>query len=510
MIFSSNAFIFVFLPIALIGYYALARVGRAWAAAWLVVMSLIFYGYWNPSYLLLLIGSIAWNFGMGAAIFAQGEDRERRKFALLWLGIAGNLGLLFYYKYLFPLIGFLAAHHIAPASWEAHVFLPLGISFFTFTQIGYLVDSYDGKARERGLLSYMLFVTFFPHLIAGPILHNREMMPQFGNPETFRLKAENISVGLFIFVVGLTKKVLLADPLGYVADRGYVDPASLTPGAAALTVLGYAMQLYFDFSGYADMAIGIARMFGVVFPANFNSPYRASSIIEFWSRWHMTLTRYLTLYLYNPVAMAVSRRRVARGLPVTRKATRNLSAFAGLIMWPTFFTMGLAGIWHGAGLQFAIFGLLHAAFLSVNHAWRVFRPSAAGEPGRVSTAASVMLVFSCVVLGQIFFRAASAPDAFAMLAALAGQGGAVSTSALGSLPIILLRILVCAAICLMLPNTQQLTRDWRPILEQIPEPPLFARFKWRPSLVWGIATGGMMLVALLRMSDTSRFLYFQF
>lgn len=510
MIFSSDPFIFLFLPIAVLGYYGLALLGRAWAAAWLVVMSFIFYGYWNPSYVLLLVGSIAWNYSVGALIFAQDDTRERRKFLLLWLGIAGNLALLGYYKYLFPLIGFLAAHHLAPVSWETHVFLPLGISFFTFTQIGFLVDSYDGKARERDLVSYMLFVTFFPHLIAGPILHNREMMPQFSNRETYKLKSENIAVGLFIFVVGLSKKVLLADPLGFVADRGWSHPADLTPGAAVLTVLSYAMQLYFDFSGYSDMAIGIARMFGVVFPANFNSPYRASSIVEFWSRWHMTLTRYLTLYLYNPIAMRVSRRRVARGLAVSKKATRNLPAFAGLIVWPTFFTMTLAGIWHGAGLQFLIFGLLHAFYLSVNHAWRIFRPTSSGQSGSLAIGASVALTFGCVLLGQIFFRAGSTSDAFAMLASLAGQGGGAPAASVGGVASTSARIIGCALICLLMPNSQQLTRDWRPILEQVTEPPFFARLKWRPGLVWAVVTGCVMLTALLRMSDTSRFLYFQF
>jgi D-alanyl-lipoteichoic acid acyltransferase DltB (MBOAT superfamily) len=510
MIFSSDPFIFLFLPIAVLGYYGLALIGRIWAAVWLVLMSFVFYGYWNPSYVLLLVGSIAWNYSVGALIFAQDEEQERRKFWLLWLGIAGNLGLLCYYKYLFPLIGFLAAHHLAPVSWEEHVFLPLGISFFTFTQIGYLVDSYDGKARERDLLSYLLFVTFFPHLIAGPILHNREMMPQFANKETYRLKSENIAVGLFIFATGLSKKVLMADPLGFVADKGWSHPADLSAGAAAMTVLSYAMQLYFDFSGYSDMAIGIARMFGVVFPANFNSPYRATSIIEFWSRWHMTLTRYLTLYLYNPVAMRVSRARVARGLPVSKKATRNLPAFASLIVWPTFFTMTLAGIWHGAGLQFLIFGLLHAFYLSANHAWRMFGPKSQEDTGLLANAGCLVLTFGCVLLGQIFFRAGSTPDAFDMLSALAGFGGDVPAYALSSVTNTTARIVFGAAICLIMPNTQQLTRDWRPILEQVTEPPVLARLKWRPTILWAVITGIVTLAALLHMSDTSRFLYFQF
>ena len=509
MIFSSNAFLFAFLPITLVGYYLLALAGRKYAAAWLVIASFVFYGYWNPSYLVLLAGSIAWNYTVGAAIFARQRDDDRLKLWLLWIGIGGNLLLLCYYKYLFPSIGFLAAHHMLPESLERTVVLPIGISFFTFTQIGYLVDSYDGKARERGPLSYLLFVTFFPHLIAGPILHNREMMPQFGNAETFRFKPENIAVGLVIFTIGIAKKVLLADPLGFVADNGYAAPGMLGSGAAAMTVLAYAMQLYFDFSGYSDMAIGIARMFGVVFPANFSSPYRAGSIIEFWSRWHMTLTRYLTLYLYNPIAMRVSRRRAARGLPVTKKATRNLPAFASLIVWPTFFTMGLAGVWHGAGLQFVVFGLLHASYLSVNHAWRVFRTSKA-ELGPIARAGCIALTFACVLLAQVFFRANSVDDAMAVLAALAGQGGTLSAWGIGNVPVVTARVLLCAGICLFLPNTQQIMRDWRPILETVSEPPLYKGLKWRPTVAWSLVIGVVLLASLLRMSDTSKFLYFQF
>jgi len=507
MIFSSNAFIFVFLPIALAGYYSLALAGRRAAAVWLVLLSFVFYGYWNPSYLLLLTGSIAWNYGVAAAIHSTAEGKDRRRFALLWTGIIGNLGLLGWYKYLFPAITFLAEHNIFPPEFERTVVLPLGISFFTFTQIGYLVDSYDGTAKERGPLSYMLFVTFFPHLIAGPILHNREMMPQFGNRETYRFRPENIAVGLSIFVIGMTKKVLLADPLGIVADRGFADPAVLSSGGAWMTLLAYSMQLYFDFSGYSDMAIGIARLFGVVFPANFASPYRATSIIEFWSRWHMTLTRYLTLYLYNPVAMRISRRRVARGLKVSKKALRTVPAFTSLVVVPTFFTMGLAGVWHGAGFQFVIFGLLHASYLSINHAWRMFGPERSGS-GPVQIAGALALTYGAVLLGQVFFRAASTSDALILLEALGGGGGA-SMMANGGLGTVL-RIVLCMGICLLLPNSQQLMRERHPVLDPIAEPPLFRGLIWQPDARWAIILGIALLAALLKMSDTSKFLYFQF
>ena len=229
----------------------------------------------------------------------------------------------------------------------------------------------------------MLFVTFFPHLIAGPILHHKEMMPQFAQPENYRFKAENLSVGMMLFVIGLAKKVLLADGIAPYADAGFAAPGELMFWGSWGASLCYALQLYFDFSGYSDMALGLAKMFGIRFPLNFNSPYKAGSIIEFWARWHMTLTRYLTAYLYYPVAMAVSKWRTERNLPVGTQGVATPGGFAGSIILPTVYTMGLAGIWHGAGFQFLVFGLLHAMYLSVNHAWRIFvvgrKPAAAPD-----------------------------------------------------------------------------------------------------------------------------------
>lgn len=508
MIFSSNAFIFAFLPVALIGYYLIARLGMAAANGWLVAASLVFYSYWNPWFLLVLLVSIGWNFLVGTWIFALDERRGRARLAVLWLGIVGDLLLLSYYKYFFPVLGFMATRGFVGVGWISNVALPLGISFFTFTQIGFLVDSYDGRAKERGLLSYMVFVTFFPHLIAGPILHNREILPQIVDPATKRLRSENIAVGLSMFAMGMGKKVLIADPLGIVADAGFDRVHALGPGAAWITALTYSLQLYFDFSGYSDMAIGLARLFGIVFPVNFNSPYKAASIIDFWSRWHMTLTRYLTLYLYNPIAMRVNRRRVARGLSTSRKGTRNLPAFLSLVALPTFVTMGLAGIWHGAGLQFLIFGLLHAFYLSVNHAWRMFGPQEL-KPVWWRTAGFTLLTYAAVLLGQIFFRAASPGEAAVVVTAMFGSGTfgahAVPLAGYGTV----LRIVAGFTICLLLPNTQQILRDFRPIIEKV-MPIRGVTLTWRPTAGWAAALGVVLLMALLRMSDVSKFLYFQF
>jgi len=508
MIFSSNAFIFAFLPLALLGYYLVARLGVLAANAWLVAASLAFYSYWNPLFLFVLLGSVAWNYSMGAWVYRIDESRGRMRLGVLWAAIVGNLLLLTYYKYLFPTLSFFAEHGVLAPSWHMSVVLPLGISFFTFTQIGYLIDSYDGRAKERGLISYMVFVTFFPHLIAGPILHNREILPQLIDPEAKKLRSENLAVGLAMFTIGIVKKVLIADPLGFTADRGFGQIGGLDTGNAWVTALAYSLQLYFDFSGYSDMAIGLARMFGIVFPVNFNSPYKAASIIEFWSRWHMTLTRYLTLYLYNPIAMAANRKRVARGLGTSKKATRNLPAFASLIVWPTFFTMGLAGIWHGAGMQFLVFGLLHASYLSINHAWRVFGPQDLA-PAWWRTALFMLLTYGAVLVGQIFFRAASVSDAVALLSGMLGDAP-LGFGSLGALDKgAIARIALGYAICLLLPNSQQILINYRPILEKV-TPATGIAIVWRPSVAWGAAMGVMLLVALLRMSDVSKFLYFQF
>ena len=309
MLFNSYVFVFCFLPVTLAGFAVLARVsGRASAAPWLVAASFVFYGWWNPSFVPLLSGSIAFNYALARAIGRAGA-RPRVQSALVALGIGCDLAALVYYKYLASILGFLRLHGWSGVTLDSPT-LPLGISFFTFTQIGFLLDTRNGTVQERKLSSYLLFVTFFPHLIAGPVLHHREMMPQFAAPETYRLSGENILVGLTVFAIGLAKKVL-ADQLSGIAAPGFSSAERLALLPAWQAALGYSMQLYFDFSGYSDMTIGTARLFNVRFPANFNSPYKARSIIEYWQRWHMTLTRYLTLYLYNPIAPHIARRRAA-------------------------------------------------------------------------------------------------------------------------------------------------------------------------------------------------------
>ena len=276
MLFNSVAFVFVFLPMAVVGYSLAGRAGRSAAAAWLVACSLVFYAGWNPVFVVLLVGSVAFNYACARAIVGSAA-RPARQSAVLIFGIAGNLGLLFYYKYLFPLLAFLHGLGLGGAAAAGSVVLPLGISFFTFTQLGYLVDCKERLMRPGRLLDYALFVTFFPHLIAGPILNSREIMPQFADPATLRLRADNLSVGVTMFAFGLAKKVLVADGVADIANSGFAHPAALALGDAWQAALAYSLQLYFDFSGYSDMALGLALMFGIRFPLNFNSPYKATS-----------------------------------------------------------------------------------------------------------------------------------------------------------------------------------------------------------------------------------------
>jgi D-alanyl-lipoteichoic acid acyltransferase DltB (MBOAT superfamily) len=442
---------------------------------------------------------------------------------ILSFAIAVNLGALCYYKYLFPTLNFFARHATGHDRF-AGVFLPLGISFFTFTQIAYLVDLQEGGFEQHGFDDYLLFATFFPHLIAGPIIHHAEIMPQFQQQRDYRLRADDLAVGFSWFIMGLLKKVLLADRFALFADPAFADPHELGLRAAWVGCLGYALQLYFDFSGYSDMALGLARMFSIDFPLNFSSPYKATNIIDFWQRWHMTLTRYINLYIYNPVAVRITRWRVAHGLKSSRKAMQTPMGFASLIATPTIITLFLAGVWHGAGLQFIIFGLLHAVYLCINHAWRLYRglkkapPLASGTvstrslPAYSSSAGSCLLTFAAVLLAQVFFRANGVHDALAMLAGLAGRHHLVSPLGFHPSRNTVFEIAAGFVIVWCFPNTQQILANFKPALEVTgaDRKPALISYLWRPNAAWGLALGVILFIAVVRMQDPSSFLYFQF
>ncbi|MCZ6665169.1 MAG: MBOAT family protein, partial [Gammaproteobacteria bacterium] len=348
MLFNDPIFILIFLPITVAGFFLLGRMDRRFATAWLVAASLFFYGYWKAEYVLILVFSILFNFTIGGYLATRPSRWG------LALGVAGNLALLGFYKYTGFLMGM--GNDLFDMRWTVpSILLPLAISFFTFQQVAFLCDCNDGQTRERNLLNYFLFVCFFPQLIAGPIVHHSEMLPQFRRSSIFRPMIRNFAIGTTIFGIGLTKKVVIADSISVWADPVFNAAAAgqtLNFIEGWVGSVAFTLQLYFDFSGYSDMAIGIARLFGIRLPLNFNSPLKSHNIIEFWTRWHMTLSRFLAAYLYNPMVLSVTRKRMAEGKPVLRQSKAKPGVFIRMLALPTMITFFLAGIWHGAGIQF--------------------------------------------------------------------------------------------------------------------------------------------------------------
>lgn len=543
MIFSSYSFLFVFLPIALVGYYLVAKLGAQYAVGWLVLASLVFYAVWNPAFVILLICSIAFNFAIGRAMLGRGIAEERPfRHRLLLIGVAANLIVLFSFKYLGPILAWGQRISLVPSRFGFNIILPLGISFFTFTQIGYLVDCDHGRGKDLDLLRYAAFVTLFPHLIAGPILHIREIGPQLLNPDTYRFRSKNLSIGTSYFIIGLAKKVLLADPLADVVKIGFAHPGDFAMFATWSYALAYSLQLYFDFSGYSDMAIGLAYMFGIKFPINFDSPYKSRNVIEFWKRWHITLTLYLTSLLYNPIGLSLNRRRFRTAQGTLNRNAKTVSAFNSLVLIPILITMTLAGIWHGAGLQFLLFGLMHGAYLTINHAWHWFGPkrSARSRKGFVEAGIvgfSVFITYVAVVATQVMFRAPSVGAALQMFGGMIGLHGidplpvpntvmamlrhvdpinvfltkthhflAVpsedSTVAPASLA---LRFFIVWA----LPNSQMIMAKFSPTLTTTkPDAPRW--MLWQPTARWAVAFGLLLAICLMSLQQTKVFLYFQF
>lgn len=374
MLFHSPLFLFVFLPVIFVGAFLLPK---KFLLGWLVLASFIFYGWNHPQYILILGVSVLTNFVVGRRL-----EKQACK-STLAVGIACNIALLGYFKYTHFFLS--AMNDIAGTTYSSGaIFLPLGISFYTFHQIAYIVDAYRGKTTSQPFLQYCLFVTFFPQLIAGPIARFEETMSQYSSGDTFRPHTKNIAIGLTIFIIGLFKKVVLADTMEpYVAQTYFMAKNGIDPPFlfAWLGALSYTMQLYFDFSGYADMAIGLARLFGIQLPTNFNSPYRATNISEFWQKWHMTLSRFLRDYLYIPLGGS------HKGF--TRTGMNLLV------------TMVLGGLWHGAGWTFLIWGCMHGLYLLIHHAWRSCHDYVPPIPFLLSWP----LTFGAIVISWVIFRA---------------------------------------------------------------------------------------------------------
>jgi len=469
MLFNSYEFIFVFLPLAFAGYFLLRRFSSdVLSKSWLVLASLFFYAWWNPVYLPVIIFSLFFNYFFSFLMVGrdQGGGKHGR---LLWLvtGIVVNVLLLGYFKYynfLLWNLNELFGTSFAYKSME----LPIGISFYTFQQIAFLVDAYKGKVKERNFLNYSMFVTFFPQLIAGPIVHHAEMMPQFADPRNRIIKSSNISVGLYIFFIGLFKKVILADTFAIWASAGFDGSQTLGFAEAWATSLCYTFQLYFDFSGYTDMAIGLGSMFNIHLPYNFNSPYLSLNIQEFWRRWHMTLSRFLRDYIYIPLGGN-------RGGEIM--LLRNLML-----------TFLIGGIWHGAGWTFVFWGFLHGSATVIHRLWQ--------HTGvRMNKALSWFITFNFVNIAWIFFRAVTWTDALKVLKGMfgfSGWGDPLAMPGLGGNIETWIWLVAAFLIIFFLKNTNYVKENFKPT-------------GWRIILLLAIA-----LYSVMNMHKISEFIYFGF
>lgn len=479
MLFNSFDFLFGFLPVVLAMYFALGRLGYRLHIVWLALASMYFYVYGSGAFIGLLSGSIFFNYCVGRAIAghaAAGTDKAVR--CLLFFGVAANLLVLGYFKYMDFFL-------LAAGAQPLGIILPVGISFFTFTQIAYLVDCSRNTVRSFGVESYVLFVSYFPHLIAGPVLHHQQMMPQFEDRSRARLSSADCAVGLTIFVIGLAKKVLIADQLAPLAKPVFEAGASPAAIEAWVGALAYTFQLYFDFSGYSDMAVGLSRMFRIELPQNFNAPYKALDIADFWRRWHMSLSRFLRDYLY---------------IPLGGNRHGEMRRYRNLLI-----TMLLGGLWHGAGWTFVAWGALHGAYLVVQQLW------ARHSKWRLHRVPAQALTFLAVVVAWVFFRAPDFGTAFDVLGGMAGVNGVSLPRGLAgvfrasdwvrfngirwidldgpALPTLGLAMVLA----FFAPTTQELVEK-----------------RWRPTPAWSAACASLFVLCVLGMNRPTEFLYFQF
>jgi D-alanyl-lipoteichoic acid acyltransferase DltB (MBOAT superfamily) len=522
MLFNSPEFIFMFLPVTLLGYFMIGKLAGSTRVAltWLLVASLFFYGWWNPANLWIILASICFNYVVAKYFIDPSRRRWTRKLALA-LGVAGNLGLLGYFKY----ANFLADNVRLVTSLSIDlptIVLPIGISFFTFQQVGFLVEVYRGNFKKYDIVEYPLFVTFFPQLIAGPIVHYRELVPQFSQRRLTRFELSHLAVGTTIFIIGLFKKVVVADGMAPYANSVFgAARAGIAPTffEAWIGVLAYTFQLYFDFSAYSDMAVGMARMMNMRFPVNFESPYKAVNIVDFWRRWHITLSRFLREYLYIP--LGGNRRGLVR-------------RYANLLL-----TMLLGGLWHGAGWTFVIWGGLHGSYLVVNHLWQAARIKLGkpfDQPIRGGREMARAFTFLCVAIAWVFFRAETLSAASTILSSMfLGNGVSLPrglqvhmSMVVPALPSGFLRfdgmfrnglidsvqsigwLAVLLFVVWYMPNTHQLLGRYHPVIERLGACTSWIR--WRPNYTWSviIALFGALALVKLWIGGNAEFLYFQF
>jgi alginate O-acetyltransferase complex protein AlgI len=516
MLFNSIYYLALFLPFTWLVYQGLGRNQlKNTQLLWLVLASLFFYASWNPIYLLLILSSVIVNFFMGE--FIHKHRSSPVKYPALAITIGFNLLLLGYFKY----TGFFLDNLnsiIGTVVPSPHIILPLAISFFTFQQIAYQIDVARGEAKDYSFTHYCLFVTFFPQLLAGPIVHHKEMMPQFDKLNRTNNTRTNLQVGITIIAMGLFKKVVLADSLAQMANPIFNNAESglaFSSVEAWVAVLAFTGQIYFDFSGYTDMAIGSARLFGIILPENFFSPYKANNIIEFWRRWHITLSRFLRDYLY--ISLGGNRQ-------------GRINRYRNLLI-----TMLLGGLWHGAHWNFVIWGGLHGSYLILNHFWRYSCRQLgvlSGKPSRPLQLIYRLTTLLAVIVAWVFFRAESTSGALQLLSSMFIYNGAgfsekylqaifqalpflqLTTVSLNNAAIYTgpLAILFAAlSLCLFAPNTQQIMANYQPVLsKENREVITFRLLLWRPSLFYAGLTAVVFYLSLISISSVSEFIYFQF
>ncbi|QPF92166.1 MBOAT family O-acyltransferase [Bradyrhizobium commune] len=478
MLFNSYPFILLFLPAVLAGYFWLGRRSNLTPVIWLAAASLAFYAIGNWQFVALLLISIGFNYGVGYLLIEAKLTPSRRRTALV-IGVAGDLLVLGIFKY----AGFAAdnVNALFGTHLTLHILLPVGISFYTFTQIAFLVDAYRGQVARYALPHYALFVTYFPHLIAGPILHHKDMIPQFEREDTKHPHAHLILCGAIIFAIGLFKKTCLADGIQPLVALAF-DARSPSFDQAWCGALAYTFQLYFDFSGYSDMAIGISLMFGIFLPVNFNSPYKATSIVEFWRRWHMTLSQFLRDYLY---------------IPLGGNRHGRVLRYVNLMI-----TMLLGGLWHGAAWTFVVWGALHGAYLCANHAFNALAPNVPPALARPARIAGAVLTFLAVVVAWVFFRAESVAWALRVLRAMADPSNIVfGREEIAALVL----VSISAALVWLAPNTQAIMgydHGNRRVGEDL------RAGRLRPLVLYGASL--VLALGILGIQSHSEFIYFRF
>ncbi len=517
MLFNSFEFLLAFLPVSLLGYYLLIKFGlQRFLFVWLVVCSLVFYGFWAPKYSLLLIGSMAVNYLLGKQIERHNDSKTGGY--ILFAGIVVNVAVLAYFKYANFFID--NVNTLFGTGYSiGKIILPLAISFYTFQQVAYLVDIRRRDVSSGGIFRYATFVIFFPQLIAGPIVHYKEMMPQFFGRGLGRFASANMLVGLTIFAIGLFKKTVIADSAALYASPVFDSAhagASIAMADAWMAAITYTIQLYFDFSGYSDMAVGIARMFCIKLPPNFHSPLRAASIVDYWRRWHITLQQFIVSYMYQPVVLPLARFAAERRLG-------KQASFYVTVALPTFLIFVVVGLWHGAGWTFVAFGAMHGFYLSVNEYWqqrqrKVRRQK--GPPGRYAMIGYRLLTLFAVMFANVVFRAESMGDALTVwrgMFDLRTLDTLVSMIPVNGAQIItkpLVFAIVGFAIIALMPNTQQFMQRYQPVVgwdrwRKIAPP--VVPLVWRPTLGWAIVMTTTLFLAIAFISrGQSEFIYFNF